>query len=64
MVLLQIRCNCGELIKETDLIIIDEINTLSHKACQATNLDYIKAVGSYKEIAEKFPFFYEKELFS
>jgi hypothetical protein len=63
MILLQIRCTCGEFIKETDLIVIDHINTLTHKACNATNLDYIKAVGSYKEIAERFPFFYEKKLF-
>jgi hypothetical protein len=60
--LCKIRCSCGEILKEKDVIVIDVVNTLAHKECYKASKNSIKGVGTFKEIAEKFPFFYEDEL--
>ena len=60
MNLVNITCPaCKELIEATSIIIIDSVNTLTHKECYLGEIDFIKDTGRYSEIAEKFPYFYE-----
>ena len=57
--LVKITCpKCKELIEATSIIIIDGVNTLTHKECYLGEIDFIKDSGRYSDIAEKFPYFY------
>ncbi|MGE8081454.1 hypothetical protein [Peribacillus loiseleuriae] len=56
-----ILCNdCRKAFKEDDLIVIDVMNTLCHQFCFPVELYEIKDRGTYKEIGEKYPYFYNE----
>lgn len=63
--LCKIKCiTCSDILEETDIIVLDFFNTISHRSCYQGEINEIKGIGSYKELAEKFPYFYDDDFFS
>lgn len=59
--LIQINCpNCSKEIYGSEEVFIDTLNGLSHIQCGSPN---IKDYGTYREIAKKYPYFYDKFYF-
>jgi len=57
------KLNCGvchKVLKDNDMVFLDELNTVVHIGCYSseTNLP-MKDIGSYRSIVEKYDFFHE-----
>jgi hypothetical protein len=50
---------CRDPIFAADVIVIDFMNTMFHHKCYDGPGANIQQIGSYKEIAKQFPFFYK-----
>lgn len=51
---------CREVFQETDVVLLDFINTVSHLACYTNSFDLVTDMGTFKELVEKYPFFQER----
>lgn len=55
-----LRCpECKLEVRDDDMIVLDEMNTINHKNCYKYAVKYIKDMGTYQEIINKYPFFRE-----
>jgi hypothetical protein len=50
---------CQIPLKDDDLLVLDEFNTLKHRGCYELGPDYIKDVDTFKNIKEKYDFLRE-----
>jgi len=51
---LELLCgNCKEVVKADDLVYLTVINTVIHQRCY----EKVKDAGTFKKIADKYPFF-------
>ncbi|RST77276.1 hypothetical protein D4T97_001950 [Siminovitchia acidinfaciens] len=58
--MLKIHCPiCRNVFQETDVVLLDFINTLTHVYCYKGEYDSITDKGTYKELTEKYSFLQE-----
>lgn len=57
---MKIHCPiCKEIFQETDILLMDKINTLIHTHCYTEDYGSISDKGTYKELTEKYTFLQE-----
>ncbi|WP_144461945.1 hypothetical protein [Siminovitchia fortis] len=58
--MLKIHCpKCREVFQETDVVLLDFINTITHASCYTGSYELIHDKGTFKEFVEKYPFLQE-----
>ncbi len=55
--MLKIYCPmCREIFRETDFVLLDFINTITHVSCYTGSYEFIHDKGTFKELVEKYAF--------
>lgn len=55
-----LRCpECKLEVKDDDMVVLDETNTINHRNCYKYPVKYIKDIGTYREIIHKYLSFRE-----
>jgi hypothetical protein len=58
---MKIHCaGCRDVLKDEDVVIMDQMNGLTHKFCYDLVAEWIKDVDTYQNLKEKYWFFREK----
>ncbi|GIN98103.1 hypothetical protein J6TS1_39730 [Siminovitchia terrae] len=58
--MLKVHCPiCRNVFQETDVVLLDIINTLIHVHCYTQDYDSITDKGTYKDLSEKYSFLQE-----
>ena len=59
---MKIHCGgCHAQLEDDDIIIMDQVNGLTHRCCYFYHDDFIKTIDMFKNIKEKYWFFVEDE---
>lgn len=58
--MLKIHCpKCRAIFQESDIVLLDFINTLTHSSCYVDDYELIRDKGTYKDLVEKYSFLQE-----